>query len=148
MSELLKHMFSKEQIVKNWTASGLLEGLPKEKIEQVAINLEQMALQCLQELPSHDLGRLDTIAFPVVRRVSQKADNVNVPHLWDYLKEAYKKEGWISEAAMNAPGKNDPEAEWTATICEEYIQKFHTTQRQELSEEKKRMIELAGIIKS
>ncbi len=142
-------MFTKEQIIKNWTESGLLEGLPKEKIEPVALDLEQMAVLCLKEFPSKEYNRLDTLAFPVVRRVSQESENINVPHLWNYLKEAYKKEGWIYEAADNYPSQgSDPEAEWVSSICTEYVQKFHSLEKKELCEEKKRMAELAGIIKS
>lgn len=142
-------MFTKEQIIKNWKDSGLLEGLPKEKIEPVALDLEQMAVICLKELPSKEYGRLDTLAFPVVRRVSQRTENVNISHLWNYLKEAYRKEGWIYEAQSNLnQTKSDPEAEWVSNICEEYLQKFHSNEKKQLSEEKQRMLELAGLLKS
>ncbi len=57
-------------IVKNWDASGLLEGLNGPKKSNVAQLLENQAAAMLNEVTlDASAGRFDTVAFPIVRRV-------------------------------------------------------------------------------
>lgn len=61
-------------IVKAWEKQGLLEGLKGIQKENIAILLENQAGYILNEATMDTAGsRFDTIAFPVVRRVFQRA---------------------------------------------------------------------------
>ena len=82
MSELIKSgLFgmsntSKEQIIKNWEASGLLEGIDDKIIrEKTALVLDDGAKILLNVVDySPYSGRFDTVIFPIIRRLISSVD--------------------------------------------------------------------------
>lgn len=82
MSELLNSglfgmsNISKEQIIKNWEVSGLLEGIDDETIkEKTALVLDDAAKILLKVVDySPNNGRFDIVIFPIIRRVLNGID--------------------------------------------------------------------------
>jgi hypothetical protein len=120
------------EITKKWGDYGLLYGITDEyernilafKYEEVSI----LTLQDNQPLIRTQQDRLETVIFPIIRRVYGEYKNVNTQHLYEHFKN------WIMDnherieedikKAMNGYFRVDVEAEETANYCNTYIEEF------------------------
>lgn len=117
------------KITKKWLDYGFLCGITDEyqrnilafKYEEVSI----LALQDNQPLIRTQQDRLETVVFPIIRRVYGQYKNVNVQHLYEHFKNWIMGNHERIELAMKtAMNGIDVEAEEISNYCNTYIEEF------------------------
>ena len=119
------------EITKKWLDNGFLCGMTDPYLmEKLAFKYEEVGklmLQDNQPLIRLQQDRLETVIFPVLRRVFGQYNNVNTNHLYENFKNwimcNYDR---IEEAYKKAINSIDVEAEETANYCDYYIEQFKT----------------------
>jgi hypothetical protein len=119
------------EITKKWLDIGFLCGMTDPYLmEKLAFKYEEVSKLMLndnQPLISIEQDRLETVIFPVLRRVYGQYNNVNTKHLYqdfkNWITDNYQR---IEEASRKAINGIDVEAEETANYCEYYIERFKT----------------------
>lgn len=132
------------EITKKWLDTGFLCGMTDpylmeklsfkyEEISNVMLNDNQPLIRLYQD-------RLETVIFPILRRVYGQYNNVNTKHLYEnfknWLMDNYER---IEEASKKAINSIDVEAEETANYCDYYVEQFKTVIKPSLYLEKHKL---------
>lgn len=120
------------EITKKWDDLGFLYGITDNYQRDIlAFKYEEINEICLhdnQPLIRVQQDRLDTVIFPVLRRIYSEYNNVNTQHLYVHFKNwIMDNHERIEEASKKAINGIDVEAEETANYCDLYIEEFKTT---------------------
>ena len=119
------------EITKKWLDIGFLCGMTDPCLmEKLAFKYEEVSKLMLndnQPLIRIAQDRLETVMFPVLRRVYGQYNNVNTNHLYEHFKNwIMDNHERIAEASTKAINGIDVEAEETANYSEYYVEQFKT----------------------
>lgn len=125
---------TKEQIVTNWKATGLLEALNERLTIKTALTMEEVAQILLNTNQYFNIdGRIDVVAFPITRRIIVKLDEEKNEGLTELITGDYimKKLGKLYPMTLQFFGKLykddrkfDVEAEASAFIADKIVEMF------------------------
>ena len=103
--------------LERWEDFGFLEGLSKEKKEIAANNFEKMAIFLIET-------NIETIVFPVIRRIIQDDEtviNINIQKLLSSIYNAHEKFKVLTDNDLNS--NYDVETEFCLEVVKEYLNK-------------------------
>ena len=103
--------------LERWEDLGFLEGLSKEKKEIAANNFEKMAIFLIET-------NIETIVFPIIRRIIQDDETVidiNIQKLLSSFYNAHEKFKTLTDNDLNS--NSDIETEFCLEVVKEYLNK-------------------------
>ena len=124
----------KKSVRKVWEKTGLLYGLSEEIVDDMACCMEDVAgrliIESTYSINEHQ-GKIDTLMFPIVRRILSKAPylmkSVQLVYIRVMLKlKEYlpKLDEFTEEWEENVVSSIDPEAELCMMIAEEILKEL------------------------
>jgi len=126
----MRNNYKTKQIRDNWERTGLLEAIPNEDKEKIALYYEiGMVLLLLEDGDDETSGRFEQILFPIIRRIYTLSIKKELS-IEDIFKKT--KEFLYSEEYKNAEEEDkkdtcevDMEAELTSEFCDKYAEELN-----------------------
>jgi len=119
------------EVTKKWFDYGFLYGITDTRsMDVLAFKYEEVSKlikQDNQPLMRLHQDRLETVIFPVIRRIYSQYNSVNTNHLYQHFKNwIMDNHERIEEASKKAINNIDAEAEEMTNYSEYYIERFKT----------------------